>query len=82
MCHGIPYLFVPIFGIKNYTLFRLSPIILLGPHHGMARPQDAGREDSLQLWRVATIKLNKRLQTSDKEWASSLGVERGAYISL
>jgi hypothetical protein len=25
----------------DQTWFRLSPIILLGSHHGMARPQDA-----------------------------------------
>jgi hypothetical protein len=32
----------------------------------------------LQLRRVATNKVNKQLWTADKEWASSLGLERGA----
>jgi hypothetical protein len=50
----------------------------LSPWHGMARPQDADGEDSLQLWRVAANKVNKQLQTADKEWASSLGVGHGA----
>jgi hypothetical protein len=56
--------------------------MLLGRHvpcdHGKACPQDAGGEDSLQLWGVAANKLNKQLRSADKEWASSLGVGRGA----
>jgi hypothetical protein len=56
------------------------PHLLLGPHvmwvpchHGMAHPQLAD-EDGLQLRRVAANKLNKQLQTADKECASSLEV--------
>jgi hypothetical protein len=60
----------------DHTLFRLSPIILLGPPHGI-------RVDSIRLWRVATIKLNKRLRTADKEWASSLwGWTWGQHITV
>jgi hypothetical protein len=54
----------------GYTLFILSPFILLGPHvmwvpchHGMAHPQFADGEDGLQLWRVDANKLNKQPQT-------------------
>jgi hypothetical protein len=46
----------------------------------MARPQDADQEGSFQPWRVATIKLNKRLWTANKGWASYLGVGRGANL--
>jgi hypothetical protein len=31
-------------------------------------------EDSLQLWKVAAITLNKQQRPSDKEWSSSLGL--------
>jgi hypothetical protein len=69
----------------DYTLFILSPFILLGPHvmwvpchHGMAHPQFADGEDGLQLWRVAADKLNKQPQTVDKECASSLEVGCGS----
>jgi hypothetical protein len=62
-------------------LFILSPSILLGPHvmrvpchHSMVHPQSADGEDNLQLWQVAANKLNKQLQTADKECASSLEV--------
>jgi hypothetical protein len=65
----------------DYTLFMLSPFILLGSHvmwvpchHGMAHPQFADGEDGLQLWSVAANKFNKQPQTADKECASSLEV--------
>jgi hypothetical protein len=41
--------------------------------HSMACPQVAD-EDSLQIWRVSAIVLNKQLQETDKGWSSSLGV--------
>jgi hypothetical protein len=47
-------------------------------HHGMARPQVADGGDSLQFWRVAVNILNKRSQSSDKGWSSSLWVGPGA----
>jgi hypothetical protein len=50
-------------------------------HHGMARPQVADREDTLQIWRVATNILNKQSRTADKGWPSTLGVGRGANDS-
>jgi hypothetical protein len=69
----------------DYTLFRLSPFILHGPHvrwapchHRMVHPQDGDGEDSLQVWRVAVNKLNEQLQTADKGWASSSEVGHGA----
>jgi hypothetical protein len=34
--------------------------------HGMARPQDAGGGDVLQVWRVAANILNKQPRTADK----------------
>jgi hypothetical protein len=45
----------------------------------MACPQNADRENSPQLWRVAANKENKQLQTAEKEWASSLGIGHEAF---
>jgi hypothetical protein len=66
----------------DYTLFRLSPYILLGPHvrWPLVTTEDVEGEDSLQLWRVAVNKLNKQLRTADKEWASSLEVGHGVGL--
>jgi hypothetical protein len=50
-------------------------------HHGMARPQGADGGDALQFWRAAANILNKKSQTADKGWSSSLGVGRGANNS-
>jgi hypothetical protein len=50
-------------------------------HHGIARPQVADGEDTLQAWRIAANILNKQLRTADKGWSSSLGVGRGGKIS-
>jgi hypothetical protein len=47
----------------------------------MARPRVADEEDGLQIWRVAANILNMQSRTADKEWSSSLGVERGANKS-
>jgi hypothetical protein len=69
----------------DYTLFRLSPFILHGPHvmwapwhHSMVHPQDADGEDSLQIWRVAVDELNEQPRTADKGWVSSSEVGHGA----
>jgi hypothetical protein len=44
----------------------------------MAHPQFADGEDGFQLWRVDANKLNKELQTANKECASSLEVGCGS----
>jgi hypothetical protein len=66
-------------------MFILSSFVLLGPHvkwvpchHGMVHSPFAHEEDGLQLWRVAANKLNKQLQTTDKECASNLEVGCGS----
>jgi hypothetical protein len=43
-------------------------------HHEMSRPRVAGREDGLQIWRVAANILNNHSRTADRGWPSSLGV--------
>jgi hypothetical protein len=50
-------------------------------HHGMARLQAADGGDALHVWSVAANILNKQYCTANKEWSSSLGVERGANNS-
>jgi hypothetical protein len=44
----------------------------------MEYPQSADGEDDLQLWGIDANKLNKQLQTADKECASSLEVGCGS----
>jgi hypothetical protein len=46
-------------------------------HNGMKHPQIADEEDGVQMWNI----LNKQLQTADKEWSSSLWVERRVNYS-
>jgi hypothetical protein len=46
-------------------------------HHATARPRIADRGDGLQIWRVATIILNKQSRTADSGWSSSFGVGVG-----
>jgi hypothetical protein len=49
------------------TWFELCLLHCLIPRHrGMARPQVAGGEDDLQIWRVAVNILNKLFTTADK----------------
>jgi hypothetical protein len=43
----------------------------------MACSRFADRGHSLQIWRVAASILNKKSQTADSGWSSSLGVGRG-----
>jgi hypothetical protein len=50
-------------------------------HHGMARPQVADWEDTLQVSREAANILNKQLRTVEKGWSPSLGIGRGANNS-
>jgi hypothetical protein len=58
------------------------PILKWVPcHHGMARCWFADGGDDLQIRRVAANILNKQSRTTDKGWASSLGVGRGANNS-
>jgi hypothetical protein len=51
-------------------------------HHGMARPQVADGGDGLQTWRVAAIIINKQSRTAENGWSSSLGVGRGAILTV
>jgi hypothetical protein len=51
-------------------------------HDGMARPEVAGAEDGLQMWRVAANILNKQCWTADRGWSSSLEVGHGVNSSL
>jgi hypothetical protein len=44
---------------------------------GMARPQIAGGQDGLQVWRVAANILNKQSQSTKNGQSSSLGVGHG-----
>jgi len=46
-----------------------------GPsYHGIVCPQVVDGVDGLQIWRVAADILNKKSQTANKGWSSSLGV--------
>jgi hypothetical protein len=42
--------------------------------HGMARPQVSDGGEGLQTWRAAANILNKKSQTAENGWSSSLGV--------
>jgi hypothetical protein len=53
--------------LKSFLLHCVGPI-----HHGVACPWFVDGGDSLQMWRVAMIVLNKQLQTTVKGWFSSL----------
>jgi hypothetical protein len=44
----------------------------------MARPQVAGGEDGLQMWRVSANVLTKQSRTADRGLSSSLGLGGGA----
>jgi hypothetical protein len=46
-------------------------------HHGMARTQVTDRGDSIEIWRVAAIILNKQLRIADKGCLSNSGVGPG-----
>jgi hypothetical protein len=48
----------------------------LSPQHGAS--SGCGWRNGLQLWRVSANILNKKLQTNNKRWSSSWGVEREA----
>jgi hypothetical protein len=50
-------------------------------HHGMVHPQVVDGGESLQIRSIGVNILNKKLQTADKEWSSSLGVGQGANNS-
>jgi hypothetical protein len=50
-------------------------------YHSMALPQIVGREDELQIWRVAADMLNKQLPTADKDWPYSLHVGRSVGLA-
>jgi hypothetical protein len=41
-------------------------------HHDMAHPEFADGEDSLQVWMVATNRLDKQSREADSGWSSSL----------
>jgi len=42
----------------------------------MEGPDVADGGDGLRIWRIATTTLNKQSRTAEKEWSSSLGVQR------
>jgi len=56
--------------ILNETRNYEVRVILI--YHGMARLRVADGGDGPQVWRVAAYILNEQLQTTDKEWSSSL----------
>jgi hypothetical protein len=58
--------------VEDKNQVRLFPY-----HHSMVNSQVVGGRDGLQLWWMAANIFKKQLQTADKGWLSSLGVEYG-----
>jgi len=65
----------------NFTFTLPFYVTWVSCYHSMGRSQVADGGDGLQMWRVAVNISNKKWQTDEKGWSSSLGVGRGANNS-